>query len=133
MANTIKIKRGQSSNISGVALQEGELAVTLDTGELYVGDGVENKQIANDYAPLDNKPQINNVEVSGNKSLSDFGIEQIYIGTEEPTDPSVKVWINPEGEPTSLPNATETTVGGFKCKLVGTTLYITTDGSAPGA
>lgn len=80
MANTIKIKRGQSANISGVVLQEGELAVTLDTGELYVGDGTENKQIA-----------------------------------------------------TSLPNATETTVGGIKCKLVGTTLYITTDGSAPGA
>lgn len=131
MANTIKIKRGQSANISGVALAEGELAVTLDTGELYVGDGSSKKAIGKDYAPLANKPKVNNVELSGNKSLSDLGIEQIYIGPDEPTDPSVKVWINPEGDATSIPNATATTVGGIKCRLDGTTLYITTDGTNP--
>lgn len=37
MANTIKIKRGLSSNISNVTLEQGELAVTTDTNELYVG------------------------------------------------------------------------------------------------
>lgn len=37
MANTIKIKRGLSSNISNVTLEQGELAITTDTNELYVG------------------------------------------------------------------------------------------------
>ena len=35
---TIKIKGGQSSNLPE-SLEERELAVTLDTGELYVGTG----------------------------------------------------------------------------------------------
>lgn len=34
----IKIKRGQSTNVNNLTLQTGELAVTLDTKELYVGD-----------------------------------------------------------------------------------------------
>ena len=38
MANKIKLKRGLSTNISSLQLDTGELAVTTDTGELYVGD-----------------------------------------------------------------------------------------------
>ena len=37
MANTIKIKRGLSSNIDNATLTQGELAITTDTNELYVG------------------------------------------------------------------------------------------------
>ena len=37
MANTIKIKRGLSSNIDNITLAQGELAITTDTNELYVG------------------------------------------------------------------------------------------------
>ena len=37
MANTIKIKRGLSSNISNITLAQGELAITTDTNELYAG------------------------------------------------------------------------------------------------
>ena len=37
MANTIKIKRGLSSNIDRVTTTLGELAITTDTDELYVG------------------------------------------------------------------------------------------------
>lgn len=37
MANIIKIKRGLSSNISNVTLEQGELAITTDTNELYIG------------------------------------------------------------------------------------------------
>ena len=37
MANTIKIKRGLSSNIPNVTLEQGELAITTDTNELYIG------------------------------------------------------------------------------------------------
>lgn len=38
MANTIKIKRGASSNISKANLTQGELAITTDTHELYTAD-----------------------------------------------------------------------------------------------
>ena len=37
MANIIKIKRGLSSNIDNTTLAQGELAITTDTNELYVG------------------------------------------------------------------------------------------------
>lgn len=50
-----------------------------------------------DYSELENKPKINNVELNGNKTLSELGVQQTYIGTTEPTDDSVKVWINPNG------------------------------------
>ena len=61
------------------------------------------KSIFGNYGNLTNKPKINNVELSDNCLLSDLGIQQTYIGTEEPTDESVKIWINPEGEPTDIP------------------------------
>ena len=38
MANTIKIKRGLSSNLDSLTLQEGELATTTDTRKLYIGN-----------------------------------------------------------------------------------------------
>ena len=38
MANTIKIKRGLSSNLDNLTLQEGELATTTDTRKLYIGN-----------------------------------------------------------------------------------------------
>ena len=45
MANTIKIKRGLSSNISNVTLEQGELAITTDTQDLYVGTDSGNKKV----------------------------------------------------------------------------------------
>lgn len=50
-----------------------------------------------DYTQLSNKPKINNVELNGNKTLSDLGIQQTVVSETEPTDDSVKVWINPNG------------------------------------
>ena len=38
MANTIKIKRGLKANLSKANLQDGEIAFTTDTKELYVSD-----------------------------------------------------------------------------------------------
>lgn len=37
MANIIKLKRGLSTNIGSASLEQGELAITTDTNELYVG------------------------------------------------------------------------------------------------
>lgn len=38
---TIKLKRGQSTNLPSLSLQAGEPAFTLDTKKLYIGDGTE--------------------------------------------------------------------------------------------
>lgn len=48
MANTIKIKRGLSSNIDNTTLAQGELAITTDTNELYVGVEGGKKKISYD-------------------------------------------------------------------------------------
>lgn len=70
MANTIKIKRGLSSNISNITLAQGELAITTDTNELYVGTA------------------------NGNVKLNDSNVDEIIsIGGTEPTSPSVQLWI----------------------------------------
>ena len=45
MANIIKIKRGLKADIDKLTLQAGELGVTLDTQELYVGDASGNRQL----------------------------------------------------------------------------------------
>lgn len=45
MANTIRIKRGLKANIANLTLLPGEIAVALDTQELYVGDQNGNVQI----------------------------------------------------------------------------------------
>ena len=45
MANTIKIKRGLSSNINNTTLAQGEFAITTDTQDLYVGTDSGNKKV----------------------------------------------------------------------------------------
>ena len=45
MANIIKIKRGLKADVDKLTLLPGELGVTLDTQELYVGDAQGNKQL----------------------------------------------------------------------------------------
>lgn len=57
MANTIKIKRGLSSNIDNATLAQGELAITTDTNELYVGkeSGKEKINVQANYNQNDEK------------------------------------------------------------------------------
>lgn len=57
MANTIKIKRGLSSNIDNTTLAQGELAITTDTNELYVGkeSGKEKINMQANYSQNDEK------------------------------------------------------------------------------
>lgn len=57
MANTIKIKRGLSSNIENTTLAQGELAITTDTNELYVGkeSGKEKINVQANYNQNDEK------------------------------------------------------------------------------
>ena len=78
MSNTIRRKRGKSSNLSVNKLQDGELAVTRDTNKLYTNKG----QISPDNVYVgDTEPTDPNVECwispSGKIDLSSLW-DQIY-------------------------------------------------------
>ncbi len=78
MSNTIRIKRGKSNNLSVNKLQDGELAITLDTNKLYTNKG----QISPDNVYVgDTEPTDSNVECwispSGKMDLSSLW-DQIY-------------------------------------------------------
>lgn len=93
MANTIKIKRGLSSNIDNATLAQGELAITTDTNELYVGkeSGKEkinvqanynqNDSTASDY--IKNRPfyEISNIIFQGDVTFTKEGEFEVYSGT----------------------------------------------------
>lgn len=105
MSNTIKIKRGESNNLSVNELQDGELAVTLDTNKLYTNKG----QISPDNVYVgDTEPTDLNIKCwispSGKIDLSAlwdqiYPVGSIYI-TINTTNPSVLfggVWEKIEG------------------------------------
>lgn len=78
MSNTIRIKRGKSNNLSVSNLQDGELALTLDTNKLYTNKG----QISPDNVYVgDTEPTDSNIKCwispSGKIDLSSLW-DQIY-------------------------------------------------------
>lgn len=109
MANTIKIKRGLSSNISNATLEQGELAITTDTNELYVGkeSGKEKINVQSDYNQNDstavdyikNRPfyEISNIIFQGDVTFTKGGEFEVYSGiipfsTSFKKDDFKKVW-----------------------------------------
>ena len=76
------------------------------TVNISAKNGLDGSQGTINYNELTNKPQINSVELSGNKSLSDLGIQQTVISETQPTDPSVDVWIDPSGDSITIPTKT---------------------------
>lgn len=61
------------------------------------------------YNELSGKPKINGVELIGNKTTEDLGIEagkEVYIGSEEPTDEDVVIWVDPSEEADKIPTKT---------------------------
>lgn len=93
MANTIKIKRGLSSNIDNITLAQGELAITTDTNELYVGKESGKEKInvqpnynQNDSTAVDyikNRPfyEISNIIFQGDVTFTKDGEFEVYSGT----------------------------------------------------
>lgn len=93
MANTIKIKRGLSSNIDNATLAQGELAITTDTNELYVGkeNGKEKINVQSDYNQNDstavdyikNRPfyENSNIIFQGDVTFTKGGEFEDYSGT----------------------------------------------------
>lgn len=56
------------------------------------------------YTTLENKPTLNGVEIDGDKTALDYGINDtnVYYGTEEPTAENVVMWVDPSGAPVSV-------------------------------
>jgi hypothetical protein len=109
MANTIKIKRGLSSNISNATLEQGELAITIDTNELYIGkeSGKEKINVQPNYNQNDekaadyikNRPfyEISNIIFQGDVTFTKGGEFEGYSGiipfsTSFKKDDFKKVW-----------------------------------------
>ena len=86
---TIKFRRDTSTNWTSVnpIPAQGEPCYETDTGKLKIGNGSDNYAAlpyvsdggggagTTDYTQLENKPQINSVELTGNKTLNDLGIQ----------------------------------------------------------
>lgn len=70
MANTIKIKRGLSSNIDNTTLAQGELAITTDTQDLYVGTDSGNKKVGSGPKNLLDGNIVGSVRTSGSAEES---------------------------------------------------------------
>ena len=75
MANTIRIKRGLKADIEKLTLLPGELGVTLDTQELYVGDKDGNKQLVKGAAAgvvesAEKLSTVRNISLSGDATGS---------------------------------------------------------------
>lgn len=78
MANTIKIKRGLSSNIDNTTLAQGELAITTDTNELYVGKASGKEKI---NMLVDDVQKIINIQKDS--SITDTGIGKLDIASAD--------------------------------------------------
>lgn len=94
MANRIKLKRGLSANIGSLQLETGELAVTTDTGELYVGD--RNKKVTKinnntTYTLTKNGPTIT---LTGSDGSTSNLLSEVYVGDTEPTDENIYFWVD---------------------------------------
>lgn len=85
----IKFRRDTSANWTSInpIPAQGEPCYETDTGKLKIGNGSDTYTAlpyasddgggagTSDYAELTNKPQINSVELTGNKTLDDLGIQ----------------------------------------------------------
>ena len=70
MAHTINIKRGLSSNINNTTLAQGELAITTDTQDLYVGTDSGNKKAKSGPKNLLDGNIVGSVRTSGSAEES---------------------------------------------------------------
>lgn len=76
--HNLKGDKGDNATINGVntlTIQEGENISITQSGSTMTISSTGGSGGTNDYTDLTNKPSINNVTLSGNKSLSDLGIQ----------------------------------------------------------
>lgn len=130
MANKIKLKRGLSTSVSNLQLETGELAVTTDTGELYVGDKDKKVLKINDNTTYTLTKSGSTITLKGSdgstQSVSDSNTTynaatQSANGLMSSTDKTKLDGIATGANNYSLPTASSSTLGGVK---VGTNLSI---------
>lgn len=81
MANKIKLKRGLSSKVASITLEEGEIALTTDTNKLYSKNGVLNPDMQNLTIIK------NNTTIAFNgKETKAVSVPTVHTGTTEPAD-----------------------------------------------
>ena len=130
MANKIKLKRGLSTNVSSLQLETGELAVTTDTGELYVGDKDKKVLKINENTTYTLTKSGSTITLKGSdgstQTVSDSNTTysaatQSANGLMSSTDKTKLDGIATGANNYSLPTASSSTLGGVK---VGTNLSI---------
>lgn len=124
MANTILLKRGLSTNINSVVLAVGELAITTDTNELYVGTSNGNVKLLDlvDYYTK------SNVDTLLNNKVDKVSGKQLSTNDYTTIEKNKLQGIEANANNYTLPNSSSTVAGGLKTRLDGTTLYITSNG-----
>lgn len=110
----------------------------IDTGTVYKYNesgkkwieqpaiGGSGGNISLDYTALTNKPQISGIELTGNKTLDDLGIQKKGTYITKETDPTVPAWAKAETKPAytadevgALPNTTTVLPNPKKIKFTG--------------
>ena len=87
---------GTNATINGVSTLtiEAGTNISLDQqGSTLTINATGGSGGTSDYTQLTNKPKINNVELNGNKSLNDLGIQPIGNYLTEETDPTVPSYV----------------------------------------
>lgn len=74
-------------------LISGENIKTINNESILGNGNIEIDVGSINYNDLENKPKINNVELNGNKSLSDLGIQPVGHYLTEETDPTVPSYV----------------------------------------
>lgn len=98
-------------SINGTPIINGSVFDEIDTGKEYKYDedndgwieqfkaGNSGGNISLDYTAITNKPHINNVELEGNKTLEDLGIQPKGEYIIKETDPTVPAWAKQPNKP----------------------------------
>lgn len=84
MSNIIKLKRGLSQDIDTIKLEEGELAITINDLDLYVGTSEGNKSIINERIDALVQDALDNVISQIYNNIYPVGSIYISVNSENP-------------------------------------------------
>lgn len=102
----------QDTLVSGTNIKTINGQTVLGSGNIEVGGGTS------DYTQLTNKPQINSVELTGNKSLSDIGAQPVGDYALKSEIPDVSGLATKEEVTTGLSGKQDTLVSGTNIKTI---------------
>ena len=112
-SNTSAIATKQDALVSGTNIKTINGQTVLGSGNIEVGGGG-----TSDYTQLTNKPQINSVELTGNKSLSDIGAQPAGDYALKSEIPDVSGLATKEEVTTGLSGKQDTLVSGTNIKTI---------------